>query len=390
MAYSLITAIPESPIREEWHWETDVTTAFDGSEQTIPLLTYPKRYFSGEFAFDDKQAMQRYLATMFQTFDSLFSFPLFQYQVQLKSSVAVAETVIPVNALRSDFRVGNNALIIEGSNFEIVEVAAISSTEVTLSLGLSLSYTKRAILVPIVEVFSQARAAYTRTNGNNLTSASFTFNESEALIPFKSPLNTETISTFDGMLVLGKRAMGEDFSTETNTGLIINSFLGATDLVAPWTQSKIEFSLTWLCNRALDNSDWLWWVAFANSLTGSETTFLLPSYRPDLEVVTPAAGGGNSVTVLGSDYSDNYWGLDTFARIVIYSSAGRHYAKVTSIGSSGGNDVLTFSPAVPSGSGWATDQQIEFLMKVRNADDKITCHHYNLHSEITMAIRTTE
>lgn len=131
-----------------------------------------------------------------------------------------------------------------------------------------------------------------------------------------------------------------------------------------------------------------WWQLFADTIQGSLNPFLFATNREDMTIVTPAAPGGAAVTVFGDEYSQHYWGHDAFSRIFIDSDAGRHYAKITAISAIGGNDRLTFSPALPNGAGWSQNQKIGFLLKVRNGNDKISFSHYGLHTEVSLSLRT--
>lgn len=388
MAYTLALQTPESPVKEEWLWTTDLMSSYAGQEDRIPLNRYPKRTFSGSYIFDRAQDVRRHMAFMFSRFGTLFQVPLYQYQVKLKAPVDAGDTSVPVNATRSDFRAGRGAFIVEGDKFESVTVDSVAVDAVTLTAPLVNAYSSRAIICPLTVAYTTTGSGFARTSGDDGGSASYRYMEREPWAPFLSPLNEAEVTMFDGKAVLELNAVGNQFDAAVDTGIIIADYIGLPDLFSPWDQSQWAFPLRWQANRVLDLDAWLWWYAFADHVQGSSVPFLLPTHRADLEVVNPVAGGGNAVTVAGDEYSQHYWGLDTFKRIVIDSDAGRHYALVTGISSVSGDDRLTFSPALPAGAGWNVNQRIEYLLKVRIADDKITCDHYGLHTEVSMSLRT--
>src|SRR5690606_36648708 len=106
MAYSIALQVPESPLKEEWAWFTDLQTSYDGSEDRIPLNRYPKRTFSGTYVFDTVEYVRRHTALMLRRFGGTFRFPLYQYQAKLKAPAAVLDTSVSINATRSDLRAG--------------------------------------------------------------------------------------------------------------------------------------------------------------------------------------------------------------------------------------------------------------------------------------------
>jgi len=388
MAYQTVLQTPETPIREVWRWTTDLQRSYNGTEDLTPLNRYPKRKFGGSFEFSTVEDLRRYAALMHDRFGRLFKFPLFQYQCKLKAKRSAGANNVSVNALRGDFRVGRLALLIEGDKFEELIVQAVTSTTVTFTTVLTNSYSPKALLVPLVEAYTMAGAALTRRNPDDSASAAFEFDEQLPWAPFKSPLNTTVLTEFDGFPVLDLRAIGTEFEQKIDTGIRVVEYVGLPDVFTPWEQSQWLFSLRYQCHRVFDLDSWFWWVAFADHIQGASTTFLLPTFRSDLAVLLPATGGEDQVTLDGVEYGQHYFELDTYSRIVIESSAGRHFAKVTGVVVVGGNDTLTFDPPLPALPEWDEDQTVGFLLKVRNADDQVICDHYGLHTDISMAVRT--
>lgn len=390
MVYQLAIQTPESPITEEWVWNTDLHQSYDGSEDRIPLRRYPRRAFSGQYEFATEADIRRHMAMMQQRFDQLFRFPLFQYAVKLKAPALSGALSVAVNATRSDLRAGRLALIIDADSSEELTIDEVAADSVTFTTALVNSYSPRALVCPVVICYTQRGQGFTRRNPDDAASAAFRYDEKEIWSPFLSPLNDASLTMFDGFPVLEQNATGSAFDLALDSGIIITDYNAFADVLSPWTQNQWAFPLRWQVNRTLDNASWLWWQKFADYVQGSSTPFLLPSFRDDLPVVVPAAGSGNQVRVEGDLYSQHYWNLDTFKRIVIDSDAGRHYATVTAVVPISGDDRLTFTPALPAGATWDDNQKVGFMLPVRIADDKITCTHYGMQTEVAMSLRTVE
>ena len=388
MTYTIALQVPELPITEEWTWTTDVQVSYDGNEDRIPLNRYPRRKFSGEYVFTDMTSVRRHMAFMFKGYRNQLQLPLYQHHVKLKAGVSAGATSVSVNSLRSDFRVGQSAFIIEGGEYEVVEVDAIAADSVTFTTPLANDYSKRATVCPLTIAFSEGAGSAARFNPDTTAKASFAFEEYSRWPGIVQSFNTETLVTYDGFAVLEANAVGSQFETASSAGMTVNDYIGQVDLSNSWVQSKLDFALRWQVNKLNDLSFWNWWFVFLDHIQGSYKEFLIPSHRDDLTPSSLPNGGEAQIEVLTNEYSDHYWPLDTFKRIVVESSAGRHYATVTGVTVFTGVDRLIFTPALPAGPGWDIDTRVEYLTKVRVADDKVRFVHHALHTEVSLVLRT--
>lgn len=391
MTYGTILQTPNFPIIERWMWETDVQRSYNGTEDRIPLLRFPKRSFEGEFSFDSKVDLQRHLAMMTRRFGGEFIFPLFQYQSKLKASVSVGATSLPVTTRRLNLVEGEGAIILEKNKSEFVTINSISANALGLTAPIANDFTQQAIVCPFATVYPSENATVTRFAIDDVANSSFEFNERVPRSALLSAGNTITIDTFDNLPLLPYVPTGGQFDSTLQTGLQPVDYLAQNDLVAPWEFSQWNSTLTYMWtdfdrNSEPDRMDW--WEAFADEIQGSCNPFLLSTNREDLRIVNGASPSGSTITISGTEYSLHYFAHDAFKRIAISTAGGVHYAKVTGITVIGGNDRLTFAPALPSGAEWGQDQRVSFLLKVRMADDKLTLTHYGLRTEVTLPVRT--
>lgn len=388
MTYGIVLQQPDTPIVERWTWETDIQESFNGTEDRIPLLRFPKRMFGGSFTFDNKEDFDRHLAMMTRRYRGEFIFPLFQYQSKLKSSVNIGATSLPVTTRRLNLVTGEAALIIEGSKTEAVTVNSISATALGLTAPLANSFTRRAIVCPIATVYPNGNATVTRMTVDAVGNSSFEFAERVSRGVLISANNEAELTTFDSLPVLPYLTTGSQFDSTVQTGLRPINYLAETDLLSPWTLSQWNYPATfmWTDFDSVDMMDW--WEVFADEIQGSYKPFLFPTNRQDLTVVTPSIPLGSNITVLGTGYSQHYFAHEAFKRIAISTAAGVHYAKVSGVTVIGGNDRLTFAPQLPNGAQWGQDQKVSFLLKVRMADDRLTFTHHGLHTEVSLPMRT--
>lgn len=388
MTYGVAIQIPEVPITETWSWLTDIGVSYNGNEDRTALLRYPRRSFSGNFAFDDVTSLRRHLAMMTARYKTEFQFPLWQYQTKLKAAAGIGDTTVTVNARRGDFREGQTVIVIEGTNYETIVVDSFDAVSVTFATALTKAYSARAVVCPVVTVFTATNAGVSRRNPDGSGTSSFNYVERLPTLPFVSPLNEASIATFDGLPLLPYVPMGQSFEATVATGLTSVEYTGIVDIVSPWTYEQWGYALSFKASAIGNVDDFEWWQLFAETIQGSENPFLMPTNRADMEIVTPATPSGTGITVKGDEYSQHYYGHGGFSRIFIDTDAGRHYAKVTGIVAVAGNDRLVFTPALPAGAAWGTGQRVGFLLKLRNNDDRMTLQHSGLSTVVGLSVRT--
>lgn len=347
MTYGLAIQVPETPIVEEWSWITDIGTSFNGNEDRLPLLRYPRRTFSGNYLFTDKDSLRRHLAMMTKRFKTEFRFPLFQYQTKLKAPVAAGDMVATVNARRGNFRAGQMVVVMEGSKYEEIELEAFDATTLTFATELQNSYSARAFVCPVAKVFTNTNASVTRLNPDHAGRSSFNYVERLPTLPFVSPLNEAEVEMFDGLPVLNKTPLGSTFDGALATGATTVDYTSSPDFVSPWQFAQWSYSLTFKADLMGDNNDLDWWQKFGDEIQGSANPFLFPTNRNDLRVLKPAEATQNTVTLVGDEFSQHYNGQEAYSRIFIDTTIGRHYAAITGVASVAGNDRIVFSPALP-------------------------------------------
>lgn len=387
-AYTYLSQQPEIPISERWAWASDIIMSDNGKEQRISLSPVPARSWGGVFAFDQESDIRRHVAMMFTGFKGAFGWPAWHETVKLKAGASVGAETLFCNTSRTDFRAGAKAFIREGATFEVVTIDAISADNVTLADPTVNAYSPRALICPMYQVYSAEGAGFVRRPVNSVATSSFTFSEYSASYPFV--LDPVELDLFDGLPVLNRRAIGTDFNHTVVTGIEETRYLtGQPDLRARWANSQFTSSFTFLSHRTFNPADWTWWKSFADYCLGSVKPFLMPSWREDVAIYTEAVAAGTTVDLVGTEYGDAFWPVESFRRIMFIREDGtQHFAKVTNRTIVGGRDRLTFAPALPAGD-WS-GQIISLLLQYRIADDTVAIEHQGGQSLLTLNLRTTD
>lgn len=387
--YNYISQEAESVVTELWKWGTDIIMSDDGTEQRISYMQTPFRSWAGNFTFTDETSLRRHMALMYRKYGSTFYYPLFHQLVVLKAKAPSGTDTITCNTLRTDFRIGATVLIYEGATRELVVIESITDATVTMTTNFVNSYSQRAKVCPVAEVYTGNNAAMVRRPVNDVATASFTFLEYRPRDPFLNDNNDVELQLFLTYPVLNKRAIGSAFENTIDSGAEIVDFGGVVELRSRWLAPQKQFTHKYQCNRVIDYTSWNYWQSFAEYCKGSQNPFFVPTWREDCEIFTPAAALGNQIHLVGHEYFDHYYPTLTYRNIVIWNDAGQqHFATVTIVASISGNDRLTFTPALPAGD-WS-NQKFSFLLKCRISDDTVSIEHDAMQSFVTLNLRTVD
>lgn len=385
---TLATQRPDDGIRETWTWPTDVMIADDGTEQRVSLTSLPKRSWSGTYFFDETEDMRRHLALMFAKFKTTFNWPLFHQSTLVKTALAGGESTLYCNTVRSDLRSGSSAYLYQGEAGELVVIDAVGVDNVTI-IGTVVGAYSRALLCPVMEVYTSEASGIVRKAVNNASTATFRYFANDFLTPFIPPGDVATLTMFNDYPVVDVRPVGNEFGQTLRTGTEIIDYGGVPTLRDRWISSQWAFPLTFQINTGSNPQLLRFWRTFADYARGGTNPFYVPTWREDMELLTPPAGLGTTMTFVGSQYREHYFPIPSFRTIAIRKLDGTvHYATVTNAADSAGNDAITFAPAVPAGD-WSS-AEVSFMHICRIADDTVSLEHYALHSLLTISLQTVD
>lgn len=386
-AYTLLLQAPEIPLTEVWTWPSDVITTDNGEEQRISLAPTPRRRWAGSFEFASDVEIRRHLATMFNAFRDAFDWPLYHQVVKLKAKTIAGATTFFCTTSRTELRVGQKVLLVEGDKNELLTIATVLVDRFTTTGGAVNAYTARAQACPVVSVYSTGNAAFVRRAANGSGTSTFSFFATGFLDPFIADADKVVLQTFNGLPVLNRRAVGEEFNSALITGMEETQFDGVPTLRNRWLNPQYGLSVFYNSDRVAAPLDWRFWRTFADYCRGAVNPFYVPTFRDDGVIFTAPASGAGTLVLTGREYRDHYWPVASFRTIVITKPDGtQHFATVTNVTNSAGNDLVAFTPAVPVGD-W-TGATFSLLLRCRLGDGIVSIEHYGTFSTLALNLRT--
>lgn len=384
----LIANVPEVPIIEEWLWAGEVIVATDGTEQRISLSDMPKRSVNLLYGLDTEEEVVQVTNGMFMAGPGV-DVPFYQAATRLTALAEAGDTALAFIAGRTDLRAGSDALIFDASGRrERVTIVAVSAIGATLAGPLVGSWGARANVAPIWPCYSSGQISISRTNPDYSAELKAGFTELGFMSPFANEFAPFVFTIFGDYPVLQVNSIGNTFEQSYDTGAQIIDYGSTVEIRNPWSHAQIVMPRQFLCQRVLQRESWDMWRAFADYARGSTNPFYLPTFRQDFPISIPPVAGGDTFSWKGVEYVEDYAPFEPFKQLAIFfEDGGVHYAAVSNSEVVGGNSVVTFEPALPVG---IAVNKVSILLKVRIADDKISCEHDALQTILTINLRTAD
>lgn len=389
----LISIRPETPLFEEWRWNTDVMTSRNGTEQRVDCsVDVPRRALGGKYIFLDQAAINRFVMAVVTAKGVAVNVPFFQYATALNSPAILGASSLTFDARRTELRDGDYALLFDDDEiaFELVQIGTLGASSSSLIGTTAAAWPAGTLICPVHQMIYGSGLALQRLRVDGAANVDLNFVERAGHAPFVNPYNDTALTTYSSLPVILDRPIGREFDEEFVTGADVTDYGGLIDVISPWNRAKMKFVRRWYVRRVMLPAEWEFWQKFGFTVRGAAKPFWLPSYRQDYTVVTPPAPSGTQMTLSGHffrDYCYPFVGLKSF---FIESDGGMHLATATNVTNLGGNDRVTFSPALPAGAAYSANQKIGILHRCRMTDGRMAWQHFDGHSTMEMGIISTD
>lgn len=125
---------------ERLNWKTDVLTHYDGSEQRIKQRQIARISYEYRVTALDVDA-QRLKAVLWDWQSRVFALPVWTDEGALQVSANIDDTVLNINTTDLDHYAGGFVVLLSDSyTLEVIEIASITATTVTLANGLAAAW----------------------------------------------------------------------------------------------------------------------------------------------------------------------------------------------------------------------------------------------------------
>lgn len=384
--------VPEVPVTETWEWLSDLMVATDGSEQRIALRgEVPRIELSFKAVFDSKEQIRRFYGDFLAAVGRLW-LPEYQYTTRTTAKTTAGTNLLYYDNTKTDIRAGEYVLIQTPTNAALVEVTSLTVSGALLTSNMLFDIPTDSLITPGSPALIDNQTALARYAVDDVAEVSFNARLTRQRTVLTRTGSAVSLPQFLGVPVVEKRPLADELvKDEVSTGQVsLDNQTGVQDIISRWDYSRIGGPRTFKVNRMYAPEEMDYWKTVLAYARGQARKFWMPTYRQDLKVIVTPADAATNYTVEGTQYAEKVYSLPTHRYIEIETSSGTHRTTIIGASVSGGNSVILFDPAVPTGAGWKVINRISYLLPVRINDDKIEWKHYGLESLLNLSIRTAE
>lgn len=388
--------IPDVPVTEEWEFKTNILTNYRGEEQRIALRDNPRlrQQFDVEIINLRQRREQFLLLRKNITVQTIIAF--YQYASRINGQTLTSENRFYFDPKRTNVRVDEFVAIVNTTTEQVLlgRVLEIHPDGATLNAVAEqdvLPAEQTWIAIPCFMCLVEDGSGITMdTVTGTLSIKANSYKEPDLV----RPGSTRTFTTFDGIPFLDRRPTSgaeEGFSYRRN---VIDSETGAIDISSRDYHPTISGNRQFIVQRELDPEEMDYWRNFFYHVKGSQKSFLLSTYFPDLTFATgqlPLADATSSFIVNEGEVKGLLTDFDGFSRFELeYSNKERTQHKIqSSTQNPDGTLTISFTPPIQTGVVYRSPTKISYLLRVR-ATDRIVWEHYANYSELSFGIFTTD
>lgn len=372
---------PEAPYTERLRALTNILGKKTGIEQRIALRLAPRQSFEMNFTVD--QITQRPIIEniLFSAQQNTFSLPLWSDVSYITSPVTATDTTINLDTTVSDFRDGNNLLIIDPTltKSEIQTITSQGTASIALTAGTTYSWPVGTQVIPLQDCLI-GNVVKSSRSPVGLSSYTITFNVLDAssnLGITPPPYNYLGIGTDGYALVVDDPNLIEDVIQESNDMniIIIDSNSGAFTNITYWDIARRGSVKSWITT----NRTGLWRVRkFFHQMNGQLTSFFMPTFAHDVTPVANITSGSSTMNVVNVGLTA-YSGLGNeprqYIRLELANQTTYTAAVLSTSIISGTVEQITINGTWPSNITYTNIARVTILERVRFASDDLTITH---------------
>lgn len=363
---------PDGEVQETLEFATDILESYDGSEQRIQLRGAPRQRIEFDVlteGVDDTKLR----GLLFDWLPRVFGLPVWWEMRRVTTAPSAGTDVIQVSTLNADFREGGLMMIYQDKDkYEVIGIASMDSSSITLDTDIANSYTRKAVVIPVRTVYAAPNATRSITPTNLArTSVAFTTIDNIDLA------NSSSANTYLGKVILDDANFMDSRYNETFETRVfgLDTVTGKVQQISGWDQSKAKMRKRWEVTTAAD----LWRVRrLVHSFHGNRVSFWLPSFRNDLQAVQNIAASTATIHIQHCNYTQIYKGRTPYSDIRVVLTDGTAYTRrIVDSNVDGDSEVLTVNAPLSTSTIFLDDiERIEFVQLVRISNDRAKLTHY--------------
>lgn len=373
----VIRLFPMEPVTEAWAWKTLVSISHTGNEQRIALRQRPRIMINYNIALPDELDRISAYNQLYSSIGKSPKIPFYQYLTPLLGTTPAGSNELFFDPDTTYIQSGTPMCLYRRITQQYLFVDAISMTPTGCLMGETFAFN----IGPEWEVMPVYFMRLPNLNSISMEALTGEYSLAGEQAYRRRFLRLESVAVvpiFQGYPLLNIRPIAVNSIEERfdSNAEVIDNGTGMPKPYSSYENPFVDGNLSWLVDRETDMD---FWRTFADAIRGKQKTFLLPTWREDLTVVSQ---GVDYLDIEELSYADQFQ-HGTYGWLQLETEDSTYHRGVVNVSPIPGGLRVTLGGSVPSGI-----ETVSFLNKVRLNEDTVRLEHYRHHSTISLPIRT--
>lgn len=290
-----------TPVIERLEWKTNVLLAYDGTEQRVALRQTPRRSIEFNFLIIDAKARRTFESQLYNNGSQSWDLPIWTDATPSTAAISNGDTVIyvPLGTIYRDFHEGGQAVLLSGTQSQIVTISTVGSTQLNLSAPVIGNWSAETAVIPVRPAHLDLSQTVTRFTGDSVYgTARFLMDDVSESTVVGMATNYRDMPVFTQV-----PNWTQDPSTQYERKMQVVDFNGAIYYDDESNLPEFKQTHTW----ALDGINAISSIrGLLYSLRGRLTAFWMPSFMPDVVLKANVGASALQMDVSFGGFTDYY------------------------------------------------------------------------------------
>lgn len=385
-----VALVPDMPVIETWQWLTVVNVALNGKEQRTALRADPRVRLRLTIPLESNEERKLAYQMLSKFIKTAFDYPLYQYSTRVTAAATAGATKIFFNPLYANMRAGEILALYDITTDETtyVTTTTLDADGANLSSPLEEDVPAHILVCPALRFHTRPVVGLAMGGIDGVVDIEL---ESMGVRSTVRPTSAPTVTTYDGFTVLNKRPLANqkvDENFDQSVEWLDNDIAPPevkTYVPVPFVSGAREF----LVHRPQDMD---YWGTVLNTFNGRQKTFLLPTFRDDLPLLSQPALSATHIVTTNIQYFE-FWRYKTWQYLQIETANGTIHRKVTEVTinyDSSGQPVslnIKLNAALGGSAGDNVISSVSYMHLARLNSDEVVIEHGPVDSYLTLSVR---
>jgi hypothetical protein len=400
---NLLLVVPETPVREQLSWKTNIITARDGTEQRYGVRQIARRTLTYKMIFSTAEEERDIYEKLLSKGDGVFSIPVWFSPIRVLSDSPSGAAAVNINTDRYDVQAEDQFYYeLDDGTYDIFRVQSVVGNVVNLYTTLAGAVTTATRLYRVLPVYlpqrpSLRRGAYQHlettlelrvTTPRDLFTGEAETVEIGSSLQLRDRVLSATVYTLGGVPIMNARPMIEGTVEETFEWdyEVIDYETGVFEQSTTKDEASVIMERFYLVKN-LDQ--WFFYNFVLDYMHGQRKPIWLPTWQKELSDRVSATTS-TTITISDERYADDFPADSSHRGLWIRHTSGWLARRLTAVEKDGqGNTVLTVEPPLPLDFPQVPPFEMGFLVLARLGSDDVQIDHQQLYSLLNMQFMST-